>query len=71
MGAEFTCALTEWLTLASSFALILYPEGTRHSATLTAALQIHPRLKLFTDAKFLRDAGADNDLVMTCLAFFS
>ena len=69
VGGELSYSPTDWLTLAGRYALILYEDATRHSFSFAPAVKFGSHLEVFAGVQFLRGDGADNDLVMTGVAF--
>ncbi len=68
-GIEASYEVTEWLTLASRYALIRYEDRTRHSISFTPEVKIGSQWKVFAGVQLLRGDGEDNDLVVTGAAF--
>lgn len=69
VGGELSYSPTDWLTLKGRYALILYDDATRHSFSFGPTLKLGSRMEVFAGVQFLRGGGADNDLVMTGVAF--
>lgn len=68
VGGELSYSPTDWLTLTSRYALILYRDETRHSFSFTPTIKITERLEVFAGVQLLRGDGSDNNLVMTGIA---
>lgn len=69
LGGELSYAPWDWLTLTARYALILYPEETRHSFSFGPAVKLGAHLTISAGFQLLRGSGEDNDLLMTGAGF--
>ena len=69
VGGELSYSPTDGLTLTGRYALILYPDLTRHSISFAPSVKLGAHLKVFAGIQLLRGDGRDNDLVMAGAAF--
>ncbi len=68
VGAGISRAITANLTLAARYAVLFYPEETRHSISLTPEIHFGEASTFFFGAQLLRGNGLENDLYVAGLS---
>jgi hypothetical protein len=64
-GTEASYSLTDRITLAARYALILFDDGTRNSFAFVPSIKLGSRWEAFAGIQILRGDGTDQNLVTT------
>jgi hypothetical protein len=69
VGASASYALTQRVSLAAKYAVLFYPEETRHSISLTPEIRLNECSTLFFGVQLLRGNGLENDLYVAGMTY--